>query len=164
MFESLTIHEARPLVHLRRAIVVLLAVCFVTATWSGYRAYYQVSSLELHVSSSILGADAVIETTVVTSGRTDVDVSIELVQGRRAETLAMQHVPGNDWASIDPRSPRATHRVVVTGDTLARFGPGSAVVRATATGRPQWLRLPPPTVREVVVELDRDCQQRDLTR
>jgi hypothetical protein len=164
MFESLTIDEARPLVHLRRGIVVLLAVCFVTATCSGYRAYHQVRSLELHVSSSTLGADAVVETTVVTSGRTDVDVSVELVQGQRAVTLGTRHVPGNDWASIDPSSPRATHRVVVTRETLARFASGSAVVRATATGRPLWLRLPPPTVREVVAELDRAREQRDLWR
>jgi hypothetical protein len=164
VFELMTIHEARPLIYLRRAIVVLLAVCSVTATCSGYRAYYQVRSLNLLVSSPVLGADSVIETTVITSGRTDVDVRVELVQGQRAETLATRHVPGNVWASIDPRSPRATHRVVVTGDTLARLGPGSAVVRATATGRPQWLRLPPPTVREVVVELKRARHERDLMR
>jgi hypothetical protein len=31
---------------------------------------------------------------------------------------------------------------------LARFEPGTATLRATAVGRPQWLRVPPPTVRE----------------
>jgi hypothetical protein len=42
---------------------------------------------------------------------------------------------------------------VVTPELLARFASGAAVVRATAHGRPQWMRTPPPEVREVAVEI-----------
>jgi hypothetical protein len=154
VFDSLTTPEARPLVLLRRAIVALLGVCSVTAACSGYRAYYQVRSLELTIAEAVVREGSVLETTVVTSGRTDVDVKIELVQGAKAVTLAEQYVPGSDWASIDPRARQASQRVRVPADALARMQPGAAVVRATAVGRPQWLRLPPPTVREVAVMLE----------
>ena len=55
----------------------------------------------------------------MTSGRTSVDVSLELVQA-----------------------------VVLDREVLARFKPGPVVVRTTARGRSQWLRTPPSTVRE----------------
>ena len=43
--------------------------------------------------------------------------------------------------------------VVVTPELLGRFEPGAALVRATAHGRSQWLRTPPPEVREVAIEI-----------
>ncbi len=50
MFDGLAARESRPLALLKRAALVLLALCVVTAAASGYRAYYQVRSLELRVS------------------------------------------------------------------------------------------------------------------
>lgn len=90
------------------------------------------------------------------SGRTTIDVRVELIQAGHSETLAVQQVRGNDWASFDPRPRRASQSVVLTPDQLARFLPAPAAVRATATGRRQWLRLPPPTVREAAVEIQRE--------
>jgi hypothetical protein len=75
------------------------------------------------------------------------------VQGSHAETLAVQFVRGNEWGSIDPRARRASQAVVLAPEVLSRFRAGAAVLRATATGRPQWMRLPPPTVRESAVEI-----------
>ena len=49
MFESTLSREARPITLLKRAVLVVLALCFVTALTSGYRAYYQVRSLELRL-------------------------------------------------------------------------------------------------------------------
>jgi hypothetical protein len=46
--------------------------------------------------------------------------------------------------------------VVLAPEQLARFLSGPATVRATATGRRQWLRLPPPTVREAAVDIRRE--------
>jgi hypothetical protein len=156
MFDSLSFQDPRPIVLMKRAIMVLLAICLVTAVDSGYRAYVQVRSLEIHLKDSVLRSDSVIQTTVVCSGRTFVDVRLELVQGTHAETLAVQRVPGNDWASIDPRPQRASQNVVITPEVLARFRAGEARVRAIAIGRPQWLRLPPPTVRETTVTIERE--------
>lgn len=156
MFESLNVKESRPLVFLRRAVLAFVALCAVTALASGHRAYFQVRGLELRVDEHVLRAGSVVETEVVSSGRTHADVRVELVQGTHAETLAVQFVPGNEWGSIDPRTRRASQRVVLTPEVLSRFESGAAVLRATATGRPQWTRLPPPTVRETAVEIPQE--------
>ncbi|MET0626054.1 MAG: hypothetical protein ABW250_24180 [Pyrinomonadaceae bacterium] len=156
MFESLQTREAWPLVVLRRGVAALLAVCAVIAVASGYRAYYQVRSLELRLSEPALREGSVVRVDVSGSGRTMIDVRVELVQGGHSETLAERRLPGNDWAAFDPRPDDASYSVAVTPEQLARFQSGAAKVRATATGRPQWMRLPPPTVRETEVEIVRD--------
>jgi hypothetical protein len=131
----------------------LLALCFITALASGYRAYFQVLSLELHLTEPTLSNGSIIQTSVVASGRTLVDVRLELIQGAHSETLALQRVPGNVWAAFDPRPQRASQSVALTPELLARFQTGAAQLRATATGRPQWTRLPPPTVRELTIDI-----------
>jgi hypothetical protein len=156
MFDSLPSQNARPIALMRRAVLILLALCFVTALSSGYRAYYQVRGVELQLAEPTLRDGSVIHVAVAGSGRTTIDVRVELIQGGRSETLAVQHVRGNDWASFDPRPREASQSVVLTSEQLARFLPGPATVRATATGRPQWLRLPPPTVREAAVDIQRE--------
>lgn len=156
MFESLSVKESRPLVFMRRAGLAFLALCSVTALASGHRAYFQVRGRGLRVDAPVLRAGSAVEAEVVSSGRTHVDVRVELVQGSHAETLAVQSVSGNEWGSIDPRTRRASQTVVLTPELISRFREGAAVVRATATGRPQWTRLPPPTVRETAVELRRE--------
>lgn len=156
MFDSLPARESRPLAVLKRAALALLALCVLTAAASGYRAYYQVRSLELRLSGPALREGSSIRVEVSGSGRTTIDVRVELMQGGRSETLAERRLPGNEWASFDPRPTRASHEVVLRPEQLAGFQSGAAKVRATATGRPQWMRLPPPTVRETGVEILRE--------
>ena len=155
MFDSLSYHDAWPVAWLKRAVLLCLTLCFLTALVSGHRAYYQVRSLELQLAEPVLRSGSVIQTAVAGSGRTTVAVRLELIQGAHSETLAVQHVRGNEWAAFDPRPQRASQRVVLTPELLARCQAGAAKVRATATGRPQWLRLPPPVVRESAVEIRR---------
>ena len=45
--------------------------------------------------------------------------------------------------------------VEIEPQMLAEFDPGPAVLRASAVGRPQWLRVPPPTIREMAVTISR---------
>lgn len=156
MFDGLPSRDARPVALLKKAALVLLAPCLVTAVASGYRAYYQVYSLELHVTEPGLRGGSVVHTELVGSVWTTLRVRLELVQGDRSETLAVQHVPGNEWASFDPRPQRVSQTVALAPELLARFRAGAATLRATATGRPQWTRLPPPTVREAAVEIRRE--------
>lgn len=156
MFDSLPNRDARPIAAMKKVLLALLALCLVTALASGYRAYFQVLSLELHLTDAVLRGGSVVRTAVVTSGRTHVDVRLELIQGDLSETLAVRRVPGNAWASFDPRPQRASHEVVLTPELLARFRTGAARLRATATGRPQWMRLPPPTVRETAVDIQHE--------
>jgi hypothetical protein len=65
----------------------------------------------------------------------------------------VRSVASNSVASYDPRSPKATLMVGVLPAHLARFTPGPAVFRATAVGRDQWMRTPPPTIGERVVQI-----------
>ena len=134
----------------------MLAFCLLTALASGYRAYFQVLSLELRLDEPVLHKGSIIQTAVVGSGRTSIDVRLELIQGAHSETLAVQRVPGNKWAAFDPRPQRASQSVTLTPELLERFQEGAAQVRASATGRPQWMRLPPPTVREITVEIQHE--------
>lgn len=156
MFDSLSERDARGVALLKRAALVFVACCAATALLSGYRAWVQVRGLELSVDDAALRGGSVVRTSVVCSGRTTVDVRLELIQGARAETLALQRVPGNEWAAIDPRPRAASQAFAVSPETLARFQAGAALLRATATGRPQLTRLPPPTVRETPVEIRRE--------
>jgi hypothetical protein len=156
MFDGLQDRDARGVALFKKATLIFLALCIVVALASGYRAYFQVYSLELRLDEPALRGGSVVRTEVVGSGRTHVTVRLELIQDARAETLAVEHVPGNDWASFDPRPRRAAQTLTLTPELLARFRPGPATLRATATGRPQWTRLPPPLVREAAVEIRRE--------
>ena len=156
MFENPPIKTALPLLMLKRACFVLLAAYLSIGMIAAYRAYYQVHSLELKTAESILRRGSAVTTNVVSYARTTVDVRLELVQDARVQTLATQRIPGNEWAFFDPRSRQGSQITVLTEDVLQRFEPGLAHVRATAIGRPQWTRLPPPVVREFPVIIQRD--------
>ena len=152
-FESVLIHDSRRHRIVRAAILIVVGVHVPLMLASGWRAWFQVKSLELHVSDAVLSPGATISTEVVSYARTPVDVRIEIVQGDRAATLALQTVPGNWNAAYDPRTKRVSQNVVVTAEALAVLASGPAQVRATATGRHQWMRLPPPLVRVADVEV-----------
>ena len=137
---------------LKRFFGTIIAIHLTLGTISAYRAWYQVHSLKL-VTGGVLRDGSTIEATVVSYARTPVDVRLELIQGMRTVTLGQQLVPDNHLAGYDPRPRRATLTVALTPELLARFEAGHALLRATATGRPQWLRLPPPTVCEADVAL-----------
>ena len=156
MFESLSPRDARHSALIKKAALIPLALFLVTGAVSAYRAYYQVRSLELLLNEPTLRNGSVIQFEVAGSGRTTIDVRLELIQGAHSETLAVRRVRGNEWAFFDPRPTKGSQTVVLTPELLSRFADGAATVRATATGRPQWTRLPPPTVRQSEVEIRRD--------
>lgn len=155
MFESLSIPEARPMVWLKRLFALVIVALLAIGMVSSHRAYVQVRSLELS-APGLLVEGSVVETAVVTSGRTMCDVEVYLVQGSNSERLLRLHVPGNELGFFDPRTQHASESVTLTRETLSKFQSGSARVRSVATGRPQWMRLPPPTVREIEVEIKKD--------
>ena len=119
---------------------------------SAHRAYIQVRSLEFNAPKS-LSSGTVVETLLVSSGRTTVDVEVELIQGAHSERLFAMQLRGNQWGFWDPRARHGSQGVTLTPETLSKFRPGAARLRSVATGRPQWMRLPPPTVRELEVEV-----------
>jgi hypothetical protein len=140
------------------AVLTRLTLAFVglwasSALWSGYRAIVQIFRLELSPAGGVIRGGSAVRADVVTSGRTRASVRLELVQGARAETLGTLAIRGNRDGALDPRPRHATLTVTLAPATLGRFAAGPAVLRAVATGASQWLRTPPPTVREVRVIL-----------
>ena len=152
MFDELTIHDARPILWLKRLFVFVIVLLLVIGAVSSHRAYFQVRSLELTAPHS-LAAGSVVNAAVVGSGRTQVDVEVELIQGTHSERLMHLHLTGNKLAFFDPRTQHGSDSVALTAETLSNFQPGPARLRAIATGCEQWTRLPPPTVRELEVEI-----------
>ena len=98
-------------------------------------------------------AGSSVSISLVTSGRTTVDVRVDLIQQQHSETLFEMRLRGSELAFFDPRARRATKSITVTKDQLAGFRSGNALIRATAIGRPQWGRLPPPTVTDSPIEI-----------
>src|ERR1041385_2758212 len=152
MFDELTIHDAWPILWLKRLFVFVIVLLLVIGAVSSHRAYFQVRSLELTAPHS-LTAGSVVNAAVVGSGRTQVDVEVDLIQGTHSERLMHLHLTGNKLAFFDPRTQHGSDSVALTAETLSNFQPGAARLRAVATGCEQWTRLPPPTVRELEVEI-----------
>jgi hypothetical protein len=135
------------------SIFLILLTYVLPGLFSSYRAWVQVHSLELIVPSSEIRGGDTVRVNTVSWARTWVDVDLVLVQGARAETLAVHQIPKNHNASIDPRWRRDSILVVLTHPLLAGYDRGAVTVRARAIGGPQWLRTPPPLVRETTVQL-----------
>ena len=152
MFETQTIPEARPIRWLKRFFVFVIIMLLAIGAVSSHRAYFQVRGLELNAPHS-LSAGSMVETAVVSSGRTPVDVDVDLIQGAHILRLFSLRVRGNELGFFDPRTQHGSESVTLTSEILSRFQPGAARLRSVATGRPQWMRLPPPTVRELDVEV-----------
>ncbi len=153
LFESPWSEESRGLVILKKAIWAFVAVISVFAVMSGYRAYYQVRSLDLRPAERVLHSGTSIEVIAESYARTPVDVSLELIQGTKTKTLGEVRIPRNYDPALDPRLQRASLTVALTPELLAGFEPGPSQLRATARGRMQFGRTPPPLIREVSVEI-----------
>lgn len=131
----------------------MFAIYAVPGLFSAYRAWVQVRSLELIAPRGAIGSGDTIRVRAVSWARTYVYVDLLLVQGSRSDTLATHEIPRNVNASQDPRWRRDSMTVVLTQPLLARYDSGAAIIRVTAEGGPQWLRTPPPLVREAAVQL-----------
>lgn len=168
MFQPLPSQRSFVFVLLKRLCLVVLSAYLVIGLISAYRAWYQVKSLDLSLqgfgsvyvpkdprAEGVYGVanGSVFEADLVSYARTHIDVRLELVQGTNSETLAFGTLPGNQWGFWDPRTRQRSFKTVLTDEVLNHFQPGTAKLRATAIGRHQWTRLPPPVVREITVEL-----------
>ncbi len=147
--------EPRSTILIKRAILLVILVLLPFFAMSSYRAYVQIKGLDLVVPDSALHDGVVVLAKVESWARTYVELRIELIQGERAETLAIKEVPRNWDPVFDPRPKRDSLTVALTSRRMARFQPGPALVRATARGSMQWLREPPPRVLERAVVIPR---------
>ena len=136
---------------LHLASVVVLSLYAFFGLISAYRAWVQVKSLEVRASGRELQPGSTITVHAVSWARTTVTVRVELIQDGRSDTLQVRRIQSNYVASLDPRTRSAWLYVVLGVEELAGYHPGSAMIRASAIGGPQWLRTPPPLVRTIPV-------------
>jgi len=137
---------------LKRAILAFLAVHVTLASVSGYRAIVQVYRVEIRAPTALRPGGAV-GASITTSGRTRASLELELVQGPVVRSLGVRTLPGN-WDGVYDPFPRHDSLAATLGPaTLTGFHAGPAVLRATGRGSSQWLRTPPPVVREMKVEI-----------
>jgi hypothetical protein len=157
LFDPQQIKDTRTLAFLRRATFVIVAAHVIIFSISGYRAYFQVRSVELNSTERTLHSGSTLRASVVSYARTPVQLTLEMIQGGHSEKLAVRGVRDNEWALYDPRTQSGEVTVALTPELLARFQDGAALVRATAVGCKQWTRLPPPVVRELPVEIQHEA-------
>ena len=138
------------LLWLTRVVLVPFAIF---AGFSGYRAWVQVKRVALFVQDRELRPGAVVDVEGESWARNPVTIRLVLVQGARAETLLVHDIPANHTASLDPRIRSARLLVPIEREVLSRFQPGDAVLRVIGLGRSQWLRVPPPKIRELAVRI-----------
>jgi hypothetical protein len=155
LFESQVAKEPRLLTAVKVFLVAFVAFHAVIALLSGYRAIWQLRSLDVTATEQTLRPHSQVKADLVTSGRVIVNLRLELVQGDHSEPLGAQQVWKNNFASYDPRPHPASLSVELTPELLSRFRPGPARVRATAVGGSQWVGLlqAPSMVREIEVEI-----------
>jgi len=132
----------------KRAVLWFIILQLPIGCMSSYRAWVQIKELTLSTTSRELAPGVVVRSNLTSWARTESDARIELVQGRRVTMLGEVYLPRNRDAYYDPRPRHGTVEVALTPAMLEGFEPGPATLRASALGRPQWLRTPPPTVRE----------------
>lgn len=163
LFAEVGIPERRALLILKRAIVVVVVFHLLVGVVSSYRAWFQVHSVELKASESVVHEGSSVQASVVSYGRTPVDVSLELIQGGRVVALGQQRVRPNEFGFYDPRIQSLSFTVTLRPEQLSSFQNGPAVVRATAVGRPQWTRLPPPFVCELPIVIQKSVVSSQLS-
>ena len=135
----------------KRLVLWFILIQLPIGAVSSYRAWVQIKDLTLQTESDVLRAGTTVRSEIVSWARTESDARIELVQGSRVAMLGEVYVARNHEPVFDPRPKRDSVVVTLSAATLEGFHDGPAMLRASAVGRPQWLRTPPPTVRERAV-------------
>ena len=137
----------------KRAVLWFILLQLPIGALSSYRAWVQIKELTLTTTSSTLAPGVVVQSNLVSWARVESDARIELVQGQRVTMLGEVYLRRNHEPVFDPRPRHGSVVVELTPTMLDGFEPGTAMLRATAVGRAQWLRIPPPTVREQPVTI-----------
>ena len=137
----------------KRVLLVSIVVQLPIGAMSSYRAWVQIKDLTLTTTSAVIAPGVLVRADLVSWARTESDARIELVQGRHVEMLGEVYLHRNHEPVFDPRPRHSAVVVMIRPAHLAGFSTGPATLRASAVGRPQWLRVPPPTLREQAVTI-----------
>jgi len=139
----------------RHFIYAFLIVHAVLFPLSGFRAWVQVYDVELHASTNRATPGTRIVANVETSGRIGIDITMVANQGGRTVTLGSMRIPSNEQAIYDPRPRHDSLVVSLDADMLQQISAGSVAITATATGRPQFTRMPPPVIKQITLTVPR---------
>jgi hypothetical protein len=139
----------------KRVVLATILIQLPIGALSSYRAWVQIKDLTLATTSTVLKPGVVVRSDLVSWARTESDARIELVQGAHVAMLGEVYLPRNHEPVFDPRPQRGSVVVTISSAQLTDFQSGPATLRASALGRPQWLRVPPPTIREQAVTIAR---------
>jgi hypothetical protein len=156
---TMPIREEPQFLVLRWLTIAVLALFVPSACWSGYRAIVQVKSLAIRASGTALGPGTRVAIDGVSWARNYVTMRLMLAQDGRTDTLIVHEIGTHGVPSLDPRWQAESDSAVLSAERLARYHDGEATLVATAVGRSQWLRVPPPTVRVLRVTLSTGAQQ-----
>ena len=140
---------------IRWTLLTVLAVHLPIWAASSYAAWFQVYRLDLAAPGGPLRPGTPLRADVVSSGRVWVELRLELVQDGAKHLVASHTVDDNDWAGYDQWPIADSLRASLPPELHARLRSGPAILRAVASGRPQWTRTPPPEVRERIVQIAR---------
>jgi hypothetical protein len=140
---------------LRNILLTPLVLWALVGPVAAHRAYYQVQSVDIEAIASPLRAGSIVRASIVSSGRVEAALVLELAQGNHREVLSDVTIRANVWRYWDPRRVHGSTTVTLEGERLSRFRDGPAVIRAIGHGNPQWLRVPPPVRTEARVDIRR---------
>lgn len=138
---------------MRLVVGLTIAVHVMFGAWSANRAWWQVRDLHVQAPSGAVRAGWRPLISVVTSGRKEVTVLVLLRQGVRTDTIAMHRIGGHKDGFWNPLFISQTFAPRVSRIQAGRFTEGPATLRVEAHGYPQWLRTPPPVIREILVRI-----------
>jgi len=139
----------------KRVLLASIVVQLPIGAMSSYRAWVQIKDLTLTTTSPVLTPGVVVRADLASWARTESDARIELVQGSRVVMLGEVYVRRNHEPVFDPRPQHGSVVVTISPEMLADLQPGPATLHASAVGRPQWMRVPPPTIRDQAVTIAR---------
>ena len=130
---------------------MLVGTVVVFGAWSANRSWTQVRSLDLSAPPGAVRTGWTPRISVVTSGRATITVYVTLVQGGRTDTISVHRVGAHRNGFWNPRFISRSFSPSVGAGQAARLSGGRATLRAEARGVAQWLRDPPPVVREIPI-------------
>ncbi len=132
--------------------VLLLLVVLALLVFAGIAAFRAggAPSIAIKPGASAIGKRTPIAVEVAEPGRGLSSVTVELVQGERAEVLKKQdYAPRPAWAFFGKKTERDTLQVEVGRETVKDLKQGTATIRVTAARAGAWLRHPAPVVKEI---------------
>lgn len=152
--------EEPQFVVLRWLTIAVLASFAPAACWSGYRAIVQVKSLAIRTDATTIAAGSRVAIDGVSWARNYVTMRLLLKQESRTDTLIVHQIGTHGVPSLDPRWQAESDSVVIGSELMSRYHDGPARLVAIAVGRSQWMRIPPPTIRELAVTLKTSSEAR----